>query len=241
MVESLSNLRALVTGGNSGIGEAVAHALAVDGAKVVISGRRKGAGQRVVRALEREGAEATFVQADVRDERQVKRMVRAASGAFGGIDILVNNAGTGGGDEVHKLKTSDWDLCLDSNARSAFLATREALPPMRRRKRGWVVNIASMAGRDQYPGGAAYCASKAAMLALTHCTALENNMHGIKVVAVCPGYVATPWFGAQPERRFDHGVLSSEDVAETVMFAIKQGRHVFLEDLHIYHADTANM
>lgn len=241
METSLSKQRALVTGGNSGIGEAIAHALAGEGARVAVGGRRKAAGERVVRALERAGAEATFVQADVSEERQVKRMVRQASDAMGGIDILVNNAGTGGGDEVHKLKTSDWDLCLDTNAKSAFLATREVLPQMRRRKRGWVVNIASMAGRDHYPGGAAYCASKAAMLALTHCTALENNLHGIKVVAVCPGYVATPWFGAQPERRFDHGVLSSKDVAETVMFAIKQGRHVFLEDLHIYHADTANM
>ncbi len=241
MTGRLEGQRALVTGGNSGIGEAIAHAFAGEGASIVIGGRRKAAGAKVVRDLGKKGVEATFVQADVRVERQVKAMVRQATKALGGIDILVNNAGTGGGDEVHKLKTSDWDLCLNTNARSAFLATREVLPQMRRRKRGWVVNIASMAGRDPYPGGAAYCASKAAMLALSHCTALENNLSGIKVVALCPGYVATPWFGPRPEREFEHGVLSSQDVAQTALFAVTQGRHVFMEDFHMYHADTANM
>lgn len=176
---------ALVTGGSSGIGLAIARMLREEEYALTLVGRR-------IERLEaaREGLDAAIVPADVSVEEDCVRLVAEHVEIHGGLDVLVNSAGVGIAGTVGDTATKQWDLQQAVNLRGAFMVTRAALPHLRA-TRGYVVNLASIAGTIPTPGLAAYGASKAALIALTRSLDREEAKAGVRVTALCPGYVDT--------------------------------------------------
>jgi NAD(P)-dependent dehydrogenase (short-subunit alcohol dehydrogenase family) len=191
-MSDLAGKVALITGGTSGIGLAAAEQFVQQGAAVVVAGRDSGKGQAVVARLQALGGRAVFARADVRDEDQVQKLVAKTQSLFDHLDVLVNSAGVINRIHLTELEQPDWDVVLDTNLRGVYLMCKHALPPMVERGQGAVVNVASYLGvfgaRDTTP---AYNASKAGVIALTRSLALQVGPQGIRVNAVCPGFVVT--------------------------------------------------
>jgi meso-butanediol dehydrogenase/(S,S)-butanediol dehydrogenase/diacetyl reductase len=177
---------ALVTGGGTGIGAAIARRLAADGFGVCITGRRR-------EPLETLAAEtgALPVVADTGDPEDAARAVGAALEAFGSLEVLVCNAGVSSGGTVEEQSAEGWDAVLRTNLTGAFLSARAALPALVR-SRGSLVTIASDAGLRAGPASAAYCSAKAGLIMLTQCIALDYGPRGVRANCVCPGWVRTP-------------------------------------------------
>jgi 2-keto-3-deoxy-L-fuconate dehydrogenase len=180
---------ALVTGAGSGIGAASARRFVEAGASVVAADIHP---ERVAELAADLGAAVTPVRADVSEEDDVRRAVETAE-ALGGLDILVNVAGVGSTTTAPDTPLDVWERVMAVNARGTFLCCKHAIPPMAARGRGAIVNIASVAGLVGLRNRAAYCASKGAVIALTRALALDHVGSGIRVNAVCPGTVDTPW------------------------------------------------
>jgi NAD(P)-dependent dehydrogenase (short-subunit alcohol dehydrogenase family) len=199
---------ALVTGGSSGIGLAIARMLAEEGYALTLAGRNL---ERLEGA--REGLDAAIVPADVSSEEDCTRLVSEHVRLHGGLDVLVNSAGVGVAGMIGDTGTKAWDLQQSVNLRGAFLVTRAALPHLRAAK-GYIVNLASIAGTIPTPGLAAYGASKAALIALTRSLDREEADAGVRVTALCPGFVDTPmaaWTGIPGNE-----MIAPEDCAEIV-------------------------
>jgi NAD(P)-dependent dehydrogenase (short-subunit alcohol dehydrogenase family) len=216
----LSGKRALITGGGSGIGLAVAQAFVGAGAAVAISGRN---------AAKLEGCrgpkgEPFISQAcDVADPDQVTRLIRHVTDRLGGIDILVNNAGLNVKKRsFRELSIEDWQLQLRTNLDGAFYCARAVLPQMLERRDGLIINVVSTAGKRAAPlGGAAYAASKFGMSAFGLCLAAEEKDNGIRVSNIYPGEVDTPILVNRPQpvtEAHRQSMLRSEDVAAAVLF-----------------------
>jgi meso-butanediol dehydrogenase / (S,S)-butanediol dehydrogenase / diacetyl reductase len=184
---------ALVTGGGSGIGEAIAHALARDGFDVCVSGRRAAPLERVAAAI---GGFA--VSADTADPAGAQRSVDAALERFGRLDAVVCNAGIGASGTVAEQAPDRWDAVLATNLTGTFLVCRAALPHVVA-SRGAVVTVSSLAGLRAGPASAAYCASKAGVIMLTRCLALNYGPAGVRANCVCPGWVRTPMADGEME------------------------------------------
>jgi NAD(P)-dependent dehydrogenase (short-subunit alcohol dehydrogenase family) len=208
-------MNAIVTGGSQGIGFAIAEALLKQGLKVAITGRDAG---RLDAAAQRLAAGDRLLRlaGDVGDARAAQTLVDQAAEAFGGLDALVNNAGIGLFGNVSDFSVEDWDRLVATNLSGVFYCTRAAIPHLRRRGGGWVINISSLAGVNPFPGGAAYCASKAALDAFTMALMQEVRHDGIRVAEVAPGSVATGFSGRRGEDGADWK-LSSADVAQVVI------------------------
>lgn len=188
----LEGLHAVVTGGGSGIGAAIAQALIADGARVTLMGRRLEALKAQRDRLSVDGGPAVEVQVcDVSDEAAVRRAFAAAASAAGPVDVLVNNAGQVETAPMAKTSLATWRRLLDVNLTGTFLCSREVLPAMAERRFGRIVNVASTAALKGYTYVAAYCAAKHGVLGLTRALALETARKGITVNAVCPGYTET--------------------------------------------------
>jgi NAD(P)-dependent dehydrogenase (short-subunit alcohol dehydrogenase family) len=183
---------ALVTGGGSGIGLATAQALGRDGTRLVLAGLPGSPLPEAVDALRAQGIEAVAVETDVRRAADAQRAVATAVEAHGRLDVLVNCAGTSAVAELATMDEEDWDRVFDTNVRGVFLMTRAAIPALVAADGGAIVNVASQLALSAVPGFSAYCASKAAVLHLTRCLALELLPSGVRVNAVCPGGVDTP-------------------------------------------------
>lgn len=183
----------LITGGTSGIGLATAEQFVRRGAAVILAGRGAERGKLAVARLAELGAQAVFVRTDVRDEAQVRNLVTEALDTFGRLDVVVNSAGVINRILLTELDQGDWDAVLDTNLRGVYLVCKHALPSMMEQGRGAVVNVASYLGtygsRHTTP---AYNASKAGVVALTRSLALQVGPRGVRVNAVCPGFVITP-------------------------------------------------
>ena len=204
---------ALVTGGSSGIGLAIARALRGEGYNLTLAARK-------VERLEAAGAEleAATMPVDVRDEDACRALVEAHVGRFGGLDVLVNSAGVGVAGTIGDLTTKAWNLQQDVNLRGTFLMTREALPHLRA-ARGYVLNLASIAGTVPTPGLSGYGASKAAVISLTRSLIREEADNGVRATALCPGFVDTPmaaWTGLAAEE-----MIQPEDCAELVLALLR--------------------
>ena len=204
---------ALVTGGSSGIGLAIARMLRELGYDLTVAARS----QDRLRAVGDElGAHA--VPANVADEEDCERLVSEHRERFGRLDVLVNCAGVGIGRSVAELQTKHWDLQFAVNVRGAFVVTRAAIPLLRE-SRGVIVNVSSIAGTIAAPGLAAYGASKAAMISLTKSLNAELEGDGIRVCAICPGFVDTPmasWTGMESEE-----MIQPDDCAEVVRMLLQ--------------------
>ena len=199
---------ALVTGGSSGIGLAIARMLRDEGYDLTLAARKL---ERLEAAATELGA--TAVAADVQREEDCARLVSEHVEAHGGLDVLVNSAGVGIAGRIGDMQTKHFDLQQSVNLRGAFLVTREALPALRE-TRGYVINLASIAGTLPTPGLAAYGAAKAALIALTRSLDREEADSGVRVTALCPGFVDTPmasWTGLGADE-----MIRPEDCAELV-------------------------
>jgi NAD(P)-dependent dehydrogenase (short-subunit alcohol dehydrogenase family) len=188
----LQNKVALITGGTSGIGEAVAELFAREGAKVVITGRNETRGQGVTARILAGGGQAIFVRADVRNADDCKRAVDETLRRFGHLDILFNNAGVFFPNTVLECSEEEWDLQLDINLKGTFLMSKYALQPMLAQGRGVIINNSSGWGLVGGDKAVAYCASKGGVVQLTKAMAIDHGRQGIRVNCICPGDVDTP-------------------------------------------------
>jgi NAD(P)-dependent dehydrogenase (short-subunit alcohol dehydrogenase family) len=188
----LSGKVAIVTGAGSGIGRASAVRFAAEGAAVVVADIRGPKAQETAAMIERDGGTAAPCQVDVADSDSVAAMVGVALERFGGLDALFNNAGTIRPGNAVKLSVEDWDLVMAVNVRSVFLGAKHAVPSMVERGGGTIVSTASVSGMAGDPAGVAYGASKAAVINLTRCLAVDHARQGIRVNCICPGAIETP-------------------------------------------------
>jgi len=204
---------ALITGGSSGIGLAIGRMLRDEGFELTLSARTP---EKLESAAGELGAHAVI--ANVADEEDCERVVHEHNERFGRLDVLVNSAGVGLGGPVEQMTTKKWDLQLDVNLRGTFVVTRAAIP-MLRESRGLVVNLASIAGTVPVPSLAAYGASKAGVISLTHSMNRELEADGIRICALCPGFVDTPmasWTGMSADE-----MIQPEDCAEIVRLLLR--------------------
>ncbi|MEZ5318979.1 MAG: SDR family oxidoreductase [Vicinamibacterales bacterium] len=211
--------RAIVTGGSRGIGHAIARDIVAAGGRVTVTGLDQARLDRAVADLGREGDAASRVagaRVDMRDRAAVDALVAGAEQRWGGLDVLVNNAGVGEFEPVESMTDEQWARVIDTNLTGAFFGMRAAIPALRRAGGGWIINIASLAGRNYFPGGGAYCASKAGLIALSEAVMQEVRYDRIRVSTVMPGSVATEFSGRGAAEGGDWR-LAPDDVAEVVM------------------------
>jgi len=192
----LENRSAVVTGGSSGIGRAIALELAREGADVAVGDVREtpvdvGASKTTVQRVRDIGRNALFRETDVIDGDDVEGLVDETADAFGGLDILVNNAGIGRSGSVADLSTDDWDAVIEVNLSGVFRCSKAALPHLIESDHGRIINIASQLGLVGYPDSPAYCASKGGVVNLTRQMAIDYSDAGVTVNAICPGPVKT--------------------------------------------------
>ena len=204
---------ALVTGGSKGIGFAIAHALIAAGARVVITGRNAA---DLEAARSQLGPQAHAVVADARSAGAVAKAVDAAVERFGGLDVLVNNAGIGIMKNAADLSVEDWQATIDTNLSGVFYYCHAAIPHLQRRGGGWIINISSLAAKNPFIGGAAYCASKAGLNAFSEALMQEVRYDGIRVTYVMPGSVATG-FGGRGKPEHAEWKIQPEDVGRVVL------------------------
>lgn len=211
---------AIVTGGNSGIGLAIATALARAGTHVVIGARHPKRNLAVAKELARKfNVQALPVETDVAREHDCERLVQETVAKFGAFHILVNNAGIGGGDVIAKTTTDEFDRVIKTNLYGTFWCARAGYREMRRNKgdpRGVIINLSSLAGKSAWSGTGTYSASKFGVMGLTQALADEGKADDIKVTAICPAMVATPMTGVSGAN-----YLQPEDIAETVLFLLR--------------------
>ncbi|MFD7555585.1 SDR family NAD(P)-dependent oxidoreductase [Streptomyces sp. NPDC059835] len=183
----------LITGGTSGIGRAAAKAFALEGAHVGFCGRRAELGHQVEREIRDAGGEATYVEADVRVDAQVRGFVDRVASRYGGIDVAFNNAGIGGGKAPHEMSVEEWDDVQATNARGVFLAIKYEVPHMLKVQRGVIICTSSSAAEQARPNSAAYTASKRAVQGMVKAAALAYGPKGIRLNALLPGTTDTPF------------------------------------------------
>lgn len=222
---SWAGKKALVTGGSRGIGKAIALALKELGVEVAVLSRSV------------ENLPCRTYQLDLLDIPQVKPTVQRIVADCGGIDILVNNAGTAYVGEIIHTPLEEWQRVFDLNVTSVFQCIQAVLPTMRLRHSGTIVNIVSIAGKQAFPKWGCYCASKFALLGLTQALAQEEQSHGIRVMALCPGAVDTElWDGLDPavSSQFDRAqMLSPLDVAQSLVQLLLLSERLLIPELTV--------
>ena len=204
---------ALVTGGSKGIGFAIAKALVAAGASVVITGRHR---RELERAQAELGSRAFAVVADVRNPAEVDAAAREPVDRFGGLDVLVNNAGLGLFKNAADMSIADWQAVIDTNLSGVFYFCHAAIPHLRQRGGGWIINISSLAAKNPFVGGTAYCASKAGLNAFSEALMQEVRYDDIRVTCLMPGSVATGFGGRSAEDR-PEWKIQPDDVGEIVL------------------------
>ncbi len=223
---------AIVTGGSSGIGLAIARMLRDEGYDLTLASRRP---EKVEAAAKELGAVA--VAADVADEAACERLVAGHRERFGRLDMLVNSAGIGIAGTVESLSAKHLDLTIGVNLRGLFLVTQKAIP-MLRESHGWIVNLASIAGTLPTPGLSSYGATKAAVISLTRSLNEELDADGVRAVAICPGFVDTPmaeWSGIPGDE-----MIQPEDCAEIVRMCLRLSPHARVPQVVIERTGSSN-
>jgi NADP-dependent 3-hydroxy acid dehydrogenase YdfG len=238
---------ALITGATSGIGRATAHEFAKYGINLVLCGRRQERLDTIQKALEKQ-TDVHTLNFDVRDKDETFNAINSLPEDFKSIDILINNAGNAHGlDPIQTGNTDDWDAMMDINVKGLLYVSKAVIPQMTVRQSGHIINIGSSAGKEVYPKGNVYCASKHAVLAITEGMRIDLNPFGIKVCAINPGLVETEF--SQVRFKGDvvadsvykgYKALQPEDIAEIIYFAISRPTHVNIADLLVFPTAQAN-
>src|SRR5262249_28817196 len=222
METELRGRTGLVTGGSRGIGLAIACGLVAEGVNVLVTGRNPSHLSAAAATIGRAGSGSVeTICADVRSYGEVEKARAAATARFGGLDIVVNNAGVGIFANVEKLTPAQWSEIIDTNLTGVFNVCHAALPELRKQGGGSIINISSLAGKNAFIGGAAYCASKAALNAFGEVLMLELRHEGIRVSTIMPGSVRTA-FSPGGDAAGTEWKLASEDVAERVIDLLRQ-------------------
>lgn len=185
----LAGKSAVITGGGTGIGQAIALAFAREGARVAVAGRRKEKLDETLRLLQQAGCSALALECDVTNAVDAQRVVKSAEDAFGKVNVLVNNAGALSVSTVENITEADWDRVMATNVKGPFLMSRAALPTMRRAGGGSIINVGSVLGIVAIRDRAAYCASKGGVSMLTKAMALDHAHDHIRVNCLCPSIV----------------------------------------------------
>jgi NAD(P)-dependent dehydrogenase (short-subunit alcohol dehydrogenase family) len=230
---NLKNAIAVVTGGSRGIGLALAHAFGHEGAAVAICSRSEASVTAGLRTLTGAGVRAVGTPCDVTSETAVAAFAGFVARALGHPTVLVNNAGIGRFAPLEAMSLEDWDAVQATNLRGPFLATRAFLPAMKSAGEGAIVNIASLAGRNGFEGGTAYCASKHGLLGFAKALMFEVRRYNIRVITVCPGSVATEFNGPSHASETTKRVLRAEDVAGIVVSTLALPDRAMVSELDI--------
>jgi NAD(P)-dependent dehydrogenase (short-subunit alcohol dehydrogenase family) len=226
---------ALITGGSSGIGLAIARALAEDGYGVTVSARRPEKLEAAAAELRADGLDVHAVPANVVNEEEIVAMVEAHRERFGRLDVLVNNAGLGVGAAIEDYETKALDMQLAVNVRSYVLATREAAGMLKEaggeHGKALIVNTASIAGKSGQPWISVYSATKFAVVGFSQAMQKELGQHGIQVTALCPGFVDTPMTEWARGHVDQEEMIRPEDIAEGVRFLLRMSRNCVIPEI----------
>jgi 3-oxoacyl-[acyl-carrier protein] reductase len=230
-MKSLKGKVALVTGGTSGIGLAIAQALLEEGMYVSICGRDKDRLRKAEKTLNGYSKNLIAMSIDVSDKSQVKKWVRASVDQAGRVDVLINNAGVAKWAEVENITDEHLNYQLNVNLRGPLYCSQAVLPFMKEQGSGYIINISSICGKFGFAGTAAYSASKFGLMALSDSLREEGAAHNIKVTAICPGYVATPMVTDAPVPK--EQMIRPEDIARTVLFLLNLSEYATIKELII--------
>lgn len=239
---------ALITGATSGIGKATAYEFANHGIKLILCGRRQDRLMAIKNELE-VLTEVHTLNFDVSNKTETFNAIESLPKDFKHIDILINNAGNAHGlDPIQSGSVDDWDAMMDINVKGLLYVSKAIIPNMVERASGHIINIGSSAGKEVYPKGNVYCATKHAVLAITEGMRIDLNPFGIKVSAISPGAVETEFSevrfkgdkktASEVYKGFD--ALQAKDIAEIIYFVVSRPKHVNIADLLVYPTAQAN-
>ncbi|WGD35939.1 SDR family NAD(P)-dependent oxidoreductase [Olleya sp. YS] len=237
----MSNKTALITGATSGIGRATAHEFAKHGINLILCGRRQERLDTIEKALAKQTKVHTL-NFDVRDKKAVFEAIESLPKDFKQIDILINNAGNAHGlDPIQEGDLDDWDAMMDINVKGLLYVSKAVIPQMTERQFGHIINIGSSAGKEVYPKGNVYCASKHAVVAVTEGMRIDLNPFGIKVTAINPGLVETEFSKVRfkGDAKADtvykgYKALQPEDLADVIYFTVSRPAHVNIADVLMF-------
>lgn len=242
----LTNAIVLITGASSGIGAACARAFARSGARLLLAARRRDRLAEVAAALD---ADVHVLELDVTDQAAVEDAIAGLGPDWSDVDVLVNNAGLAAGLEpLWEGDPRNWDRMIDTNVRGLLWVTRAVVPGMIDRGRGHVVNLGSIAGHEAYPGGAVYCATKAAVDKITQSLRMDLLGTGVRVSTIDPGMVRTEFsvvrFDGDQDRADDlyRGMtpLTGDDIAEAIVWVADRPPHVQVAEMILFPTDQAS-
>ncbi|MDX1721240.1 MAG: SDR family oxidoreductase [Salegentibacter mishustinae] len=240
---SIKGKTIIITGASSGIGEATAKKLSQEGANVVLSARREDRLNSLKDEIVKNGGMALVVPADVTNKEDFKKVVSSTLEEFGSIDGIINNAGLMPLSYVKNLHTDEWDKMIDVNIKGVTNGISAVLPTMMEQKSGNIINISSSAAHKYYPGGAVYCATKAAVKMFTEGLRAELAPHyGINVTSIDPGFVSTELTDTITDDEIKKDMepmfkeltpLQAEDIAEAIYYSLSQPKRANINDVYI--------
>jgi len=232
---------AIVTGATRGIGYAIAKGLLEMGASVMITGRHQAGVDAAVGTLGKAAGDVKRVAGtavDVRDAAAVNKLVRDTVQRFGSLNTLINNAGVGAFSTVEATSDEEWASVIDTNLTGVFYCSRAAIPAIRKAGGGWIINVASLAGRNYFANGAAYCASKAGLVAFSESLMLDVRNDNIRVSVVMPGSVATDFTGPSGRHEDNSWKLTPGDIAQVVVDLLRHPARSLPSKVEIRPAKT---
>ena len=239
------NRAALITGGSSGIGLAIARALGEEGYRLTISARRPDKLEAAAQQLRDDGFDVEAVPANMTDEEEIAKLVASHKERLGRLDVLVNNAGLGIGGAVADTETKKLDLQLNVNLRAVYLLAREAIPQLKEagaeHGKALMVNTASIAGKQGQGWLAAYSATKFGVVGLSQALQKELANDGVQVTALCPGFVATPmtdWIEGQVPK---DEMIQTEDIAEAIRFLLRTSRNCLVPEVQFLRPGDSSL
>ncbi|MTI38735.1 SDR family NAD(P)-dependent oxidoreductase, partial [Fulvivirga lutimaris] len=231
-----------ISGATSGIGKATAELLAQNNFRLILTGRRKDRLEALSNTLSNQ-TEVYTTSFDIRDKEAVFKAIKELPAEWKQIDVLINNAGNAHGlGPIHEGNVEDWDAMIDINVKGLLYLTKAITPSMIERESGHVVNIGSIAGKEVYPNGNVYCASKHAVDAINNGMRMDFNPYGIKVTAINPGLVETEFSLVRfkgDEQRADNvykgfDALQAADIADTILYVVTRPAHVNISDMVVF-------